>query len=132
VNGVALGAKDLKVTVKRLGRLKARVLGPDGKLLARVRVKTLVAAQGQGPRRSSGFETLEQAATGLEIVLPVGEVEVTVDAPGHEAKRIFDARVEPGDQVAPGDVTLAKKTKEPEKEAEEGSEEEGEEGSEDE
>jgi hypothetical protein len=102
--GVALDAKDAKVTVRRLGRLTLRATGPDGKPLARVHVRTLVA--GDDDAGQSGW--MEQGKEPLVIDLPLATVEVVVEAEGCAAKTVGTYEPEPGQAFDGGTVTLEK------------------------
>lgn len=102
---VALGAKDVRVTMKRLGRLVVKVLGADGKPLPRVTLRTLTGADD-----ASGDDVaVAQDANGAELELPLGEVEVRVAAEGYEEEKVGSWDVAPGQRIDGGTVTLARK-----------------------
>jgi hypothetical protein len=108
---VALDAKAAKVELRRLGRLSLRVLGPDGKPLARVLVRTLVAEDAQ--RGDASWFT--QGPTPLAVELPVGKVEVVVEAEGCASQSVATYEVEPGASHDLGTVTLEKGAPKPAK-----------------
>lgn len=101
---VALDAKDAKVELKRLGRLRVRVLDPDGKPVPKVRVRTFVEEDGKNRPRGGG--TFVQDDKGVESLLPLGEVDVKVEAEGFEPADVGSYTVEPGQSVDGGEVRL--------------------------
>ncbi|HVG94434.1 MAG TPA: carboxypeptidase regulatory-like domain-containing protein [Planctomycetota bacterium] len=100
--GVALDSKDAKVVLRRLGRMTVRVLGPDGKPVPRVLVRTLVSDDNQG----GGSLWMEQGAAPVSVELPLGRVEVVVEAQGCASKSVAAYDVEPGACFDAGTVTL--------------------------
>ncbi|MFO0932370.1 MAG: carboxypeptidase regulatory-like domain-containing protein [Planctomycetota bacterium] len=103
---VAPDTKDAKVTVRRLGRLKVRVLGADGKPVPRVRVVVRMDAREENDDGET--DDYAQGADGLDLPLPVGALSVVVSAEGYAEAVVGDYHVEPGQRVEAPPVTLAK------------------------
>lgn len=107
---------DNAVTVRRLGRLRLRVLGADGKPLPRVVVRVRLDARASDTDmpedvggRTDSTGTYAQPSEGLELRLPLGSLSVDVVAEGHVEQRVGEFTVEPGQTVDGGTVTLATK-----------------------
>jgi len=103
---LAPGTKDAKVTLRRLGRLKVRVLGADGKPVPRVRVVVLMDARAERDDGDTG--DYAQGPEGLDLPLPNGALSVLVSAAGHAEATVGDWKIEPGQVVEAGAVTLEK------------------------
>lgn len=104
---VALETKETKVTLRRLGRLKVRVLDADGKALPRVRV--IVRLDAREEHDNGETDDYAQGAEGLELPLPLGALSVVVTAEGHAEATVGDFRVEPGQQIDAPPVTLPRR-----------------------
>lgn len=113
VKDVALGAKGVRVELKRLGRLVVKVLGADGKPLPRVTIRTLTGADQPG---SGDDMEVAQGPNGAEIELPLGEVEVRVSAAGYAEEKVGSWEVTAGQRVDGGTVRLAKEAGPPKEE----------------
>jgi hypothetical protein len=105
--GVAPDTKDAKVTVRRLGRLKVRVLGANGAVVPRVRV--VVRMDAREANDDGETDDYAQGPAGLDLPLPVGALSVVVSSEGHDEAVVGDFHVEPGQVVEAPPVTLAKK-----------------------
>ncbi len=95
------------MTVRRLGRLKVRVLGADGKPMPRVRVVILMDARAEND--DGDTDDYAQGPEGLDLPLPNGALSVLVSAEGHAEATVGDWKIEPGQVVEAGAVTLEKK-----------------------
>jgi hypothetical protein len=104
---VAPDTKDAKVTLRRLGRLKVRVLGADGKPVPRVRV--IVRMDAREENDDGETDDYAQGAEGLDLPLPVGALSVIVAAADHDEAVVGDYRVEPGQLIEAPPVTLSKR-----------------------
>lgn len=105
--GVAPDTKDAKVTLRRLGRLKVRVLDADGKPAPRVRV--IVRMDAREENDDGETDDYAQGAEGLDLPLPVGALSVVVSAADHDEASVGDFHVEPGQVIEAPAVKLTKK-----------------------
>jgi hypothetical protein len=103
---VAVDTKDTRIVMRRLGKLKVRVLGADGKPVATVIVKRIVSEDGK--EHPSPVEQVAQGPQGLELPIEPISIEVRVAAKGHEEASVGDWQVEPGQVIEGGDVKLEK------------------------
>jgi hypothetical protein len=86
-----------------------KVVGPDGRPIPRLTIRTLTGAEDD-----DGDDTrVDQGASGAEVELPLGEIEVRVTAEGYEEEKVGSWDVAPGQRVDGGTVTLAKKAGNP-------------------
>jgi protocatechuate 3,4-dioxygenase beta subunit len=102
---VPLESKGAKVTLKRMGRLVLDVKGPDGARIPEVRVRLLT---GPDANRRGGRTTYDQRKGPIEVLLPLGGVEIHVSAPGFEEAKVGSYDPEPGERVDGGTITLEK------------------------
>jgi hypothetical protein len=108
---VAVDTKDTRIVVRRLGKLKVRVLGADGKPVATVIVKRIVAEDGK--EHPAHVEEVAQGPQGLELPIEPISIEVRVAAKGYEDASVGDWQVEPGQVIEGGEVKLEKSPEKP-------------------
>ena len=104
--GVELGSKTCKIEMVRSARLRLKVLDPAGKAVARVTVRVLLSGDDAYARGSSTF--VSQTEAGLDVPLPVGEVEVVVGAAGYADATAGVWTTESGKTIEGGTVSLVK------------------------
>jgi hypothetical protein len=111
IEGVALGAKSLKVTVKPAPRWKALVTDGQGNLVKdlQVSVDRKDGSWRAARKWSLSWHSVEQSAAGVDVGLPVKQAEVRLQAFGFKPKTIGPLDTAPGQVVDGGTVVLEKK-----------------------
>lgn len=117
IEGVAPGAKDVKVVLQRAPRLRLKVTDVTGTPIPQVTIRVRAVAAPDATdedkrRRRRTDQTGEQPATGYELVVPfVGEVEAVLVAEGYETTKAGPWTATAGASIAGGTVAMKAKTK---------------------
>jgi protocatechuate 3,4-dioxygenase beta subunit len=105
---VALNAGGVSITLQVAPRLKAKVLGPDGKPVPKLDITVWVRWEGGGEVNRS---SIDQGPNGIDVPLPIGEVTVDVSGPDGLHARLDTVTAEAGEAVDAGTVTLERKAR---------------------